>query len=485
MVPAVGRAGPARLTAGFEQFGRLDLWDHQQVHGDLRPMSSAELISLAEQIKLTGRGGAAFPFARKVRAVIDSAMRQEKPIVVVVNATEGEPAAWKDKVLLTRAPHLILDGASLVARALRAEEIVIGIADDGIGQQSIAAALAERRMPVETRIVTVPHRFISGEGGALVRGINGEAHIPPGRKVRSSDNGVGGLPTLLSNAETFAQLAIAARLGPWEYNNVGIPEEPGTVLLTVGGSATAPAVVECPTGTPLADILTMCGAPTGPGVLVGGYHGKWISAEAAMAVTVSRKGFAAVGGTLGAGMIIPIGETTCPLGEVAQVTQYLAGESAGQCGPCRLGLPDLARAVTLVAMGGSGSESARAAAGVVKGRGACSHPDGTARFAMSALEVFASDVEAHANGEGCGKQVRGILPLPYHTDQGARKLAVDWARCDGHGLCAAVVPELIRLDANGYPAFPQTPLPPWLEPGARKAVNMCPALALRLTEAAK
>ena len=120
---------------------------------------------------------------------------------------------------------------------------------------------------------------------------------------------------------------------------------------------------------------------------------------------------------------------------------------------------------------------------MVKGRGACSHPDGTSRFALSALEVFAQDVEAHANGEGCGKQVRGILPLPYTAEQGARKLALDWSRCDGHGLCSAVAPEIIRLDANGFPAFPQTPLPPWLENGARKAVNVCPALALRLTDA--
>jgi NADH:ubiquinone oxidoreductase subunit F (NADH-binding)/ferredoxin len=484
-VPPVATIGTPRITAGFDDYGRLDLLAHQEVHGGFSALTGGELIGLADRIQLRGRGGAGFPFGTKVRAVLESCRDRGLPPVVVVNATEGEPASWKDKAILTRGPHLILDGAALVAAALDVEEIVIGIADDGVGQESLAAALGERRMPVPTRIVAVPHRFISGEGGALVRGINGEAHIPPGQKIRASDSGVNGLPTLLSNAETYAQLAIAARIGPWEYGAIGLPDEPGTVMLTVGGSATAPAVVECPTGTPLIDILEMCGAKPGPGVLVGGFHGKWITAEAAQMVQVSRKGFSSVGGTLGAGIILPIGNDTCPLGEVAQVTQYLAGESAGQCGPCRLGLPDLAHALSVVAVGGSGVASARAAAGAVKGRGACSHPDGTARFAMSALEVFAEDVEAHANGEGCGKPARGILPLPYFTAQGSRHLAVDWARCDGHGLCAAIVPELIRLDANGYPAFPQTPLPPWMEPGARKAVNMCPALALRLTDAVK
>ena len=214
-VPPVTSIGIPRITAGFDEYGRLDLVAHQEVHGGFAALSSGELIGLADRIELRGRGGAGFPFARKVRAVLDSCRRQDLPPVIVVNATEGEPPSWKDKAILTRGPHLILDGAALAAAALDAEEIVIGIADDGIGQQSIGAALAERRMPVPTRIVTVPHRFISGEGGALVRGINGEAHIPPGRKVRSSDNGVMGLPTLLSNAETFSQLAIAARRWIW------------------------------------------------------------------------------------------------------------------------------------------------------------------------------------------------------------------------------------------------------------------------------
>ncbi|MEV4756411.1 NADH-ubiquinone oxidoreductase-F iron-sulfur binding region domain-containing protein [Micromonospora sp. NPDC049559] len=483
-VPPVACFGQPRLTAGFDEFGRLDLRAHEEVHGPVGPLSPASLMRLVEGIELKGKGGAAFPFARKLRAVLESAEKRDLPPVVVVNATEGEPASWKDKVLLTRAPHLILDGAALAAYALDAEEIVIGVADDGVGEGSLAAALAERRMPVPTGIVTVPHRFISGEGGALVRGINGEAHIPPGRKQRASDAGVSGLPTLLSNAETYAQLAVAARLGPYEYATVGTAEEPGTVLLTVTGAAKRPAVVECPAGTPLREVLELCEVPDGPGVLVGGYHGKWISAAAAAKAEVSRKGLTAAGGTLGAGIIIPLGADTCPLGEVAQVVQYLAGESAGQCGPCRLGLPDLARSVDLIVAGSAAVEVVRSAANVVRGRGACSHPDGTARFAISALEVFADDVAAHSTRDGCGRRVAGVMGLPASATTTPARLAVDWSRCDGHGLCAHLVPEFIRLDGNGFPAFPPTPVPTWLESGARKAVQMCPALALRLTETA-
>ncbi|RKR87529.1 NADH:ubiquinone oxidoreductase subunit F (NADH-binding) [Micromonospora pisi] len=480
-VPPVATFGPARLTAGFSEFGRLDLLAHEEVHGEVDWLSIDGLIKLTEGMQLKGKGGAGFPFARKVQAVLDSARRQALAPVVVVNATEGEPASWKDKVLLTRAPHLILDGAAMVAYALDADEIVIGVADDGIGEASLAAALAERQMPVPTGIVTVPHRFISGEGGALVKGINGEAHIPPGVKKRASDSGVAGMPTLLSNAETYAQIAIGARLGPYEYAAVGTEDEPGTVMLTVTGAAKRPAVVECPAGTPLADILRLCEVPDGPGVLTGGYHGRWISAESAAKVLISRKGFAAVNGTLGAGIMIPLGEDTCPLGEVAQVVQYLAGESAGQCGPCRLGLPDLARSVDLIVAGTTAADTVRAAAGEVRGRGACSHPDGTARFATSALEVFAEDLAAHATRDGCGRRVKGVLGLPTSPETVSSRLSVDWSRCDGHGLCAHVVPEFIRLDGNGFPAFPPTPVPTWLEAGARKAVRMCPALALRLT----
>jgi ferredoxin len=97
---------------------------------------------------------------------------------------------------------------------------------------------------------------------------------------------------------------------------------------------------------------------------------------------------------------------------------------------------------------------------------------------LSALAVFADDLAAHLSRGGCGRPVREYLPLPPAT--GEAQLAIDWTRCRGHGLCAHIVPELVQLDAHGFPVMLDTPVPPWLERGARQAVEMCPALALRL-----
>lgn len=482
-VTAVGWIGPARLTAGLDAFDRLDLWAQSELYGDLDLLSYGHLVRLADQIRLLGRGGAGFPFARKLDAVAESARRRDRPIVVVVNATEGEPAAWKDKMLLNRVPHLVIDGAALAAAALGAREIVFGVADDGVAGASLLDALRERRhLPAPARVVTVPHRFISGESGALVRGINGEAHIPPGQKIRASDSGVDGDPSLVSNAETYAQLAVAAAIGPAEYSQVGTADEPGTVLLTVSGSAHRPSIIETPTGVPLKEALRICGASPGQGVLTGGYHGRWITAEAAGQAEISRRGLAEVGGALGAGIIVPLPDDTCALGEVSRVMHYLAAESAGQCGPCRLGMPEMARLVNSVLDGTGSPDAVHAVAGAMRGRGACSHPDGASRFALSALETFAEDVNAHLYHNGCGRPVRCVLPVPEGPDGGTGRLEVDWSRCDGHGLCAHILPEMVRLDGNGFPAFPGAPVPTWLEPQARRAVDMCPALALRLTE---
>lgn len=480
--PDVRCIGEPRLTAGLGVHPRLGLAAHRSVHGAPPRLPAGALVAMAESVDLRGRGGAAFPVARKLRAVARGDGRRAP--VVVVNAMEGEPASAKDATLLARAPHLVLDGALLAAEALGAGEVVVGVAADGPGRESVTAAVAERGLGGYARVAVLPGRFVAGESGALVRGIAGEPPIPPPRKVLPSTSGVDGRPTLTSNAETYAQLATVAELGSGTYRAVGTAREPGTVLLTVGGRQ--PCVVETPTGVPLTTVLAECGAAAGrTAVLVGGYHGKWLTPQNAAAVTVARESLAEVGGVLGAGVILPLDAETCPLGEVARVASYLALESSGQCGPCRFGLPDVARKLVALADGAGGDaelDGLRRMAAGVRGRGACAHPDGTSRFVLSALDVFADDVTEHLVRGTCGRDVRGALPVP--SAPADLHLQVDWSRCQGHGLCAALAPELIHLDANGYPVLTSAAIPPWLHKPAHQAVEMCPTLALRPTTGA-
>ncbi|MEU9865815.1 NADH-ubiquinone oxidoreductase-F iron-sulfur binding region domain-containing protein [Streptomyces sp. NPDC047971] len=496
-VPEVRVVGLPQLTQGFDLVERLGLEMHLKVHGPLDPMSGERLAQLADEISLHGRGGAGFPFGRKLRAVGKAAIRRGIRPVVVVNGSEGEPACRKDTVLLNRAPHLILDGALLAAEALGARTLIVAVTRNST-EISIRSALAERGLSdrrgqaLRARVVRTPERMVSGEASAVIRAIGGGPALPPGRRERAAESGVGGAPTLLSNAETFAQLAVAARIGSRRYGHTGLEAEPGTVMLTISGAVARPMVVEVPTGVPLRYVLQLAGAPPLPqGVLTGGYHGNWIDSMAVDNAVVSRASLSAVGGSLGAGAILPIGPETCPIGESLRVANWLAAETAGQCGPCRLGLPAAAGGLSDVLNGGGPAalEALREVTQAVKGRGACKHPDGSARFFASTLSAFTDDLAAHVLGSGCGRPTVGVLPLPAAGYQDAEesipsgeKLAVDWTLCQGHGLCADIVPELIRLGPDGYPALADASVPMHLRGRAQRAVRRCPALALRIEQ---
>ncbi|MGH3311974.1 MAG: NADH-ubiquinone oxidoreductase-F iron-sulfur binding region domain-containing protein [Streptomyces sp.] len=504
-MPALASYGQPRLLAGLGTgagwTGRLDRVRHLTVHGSLPDLRAEELVGLAENIDLRGRGGAGFPFARKLRAVIESAFRrQEARTAIVVNGSEGEPSCLKDTALLLYSPHLVLDGALLAARALGADEVTVAVTRADVERSVLDAAAERGPANPRVRVVRHPQRFVSGESTALVNGLNQLPVLPSGRSIRSSESGVAGLPTLLSNTETFAQFAVSARLGALEYRAVGLPTEPGTVLLTVAGER----VVETPTGAPLAYLLGLCGLDPGQGVLVGGYHGKWLDKDAAWTARVSRESLTALGSAFGAGAVLPLPEETCPVGELVRVARWMAKESAGQCGPCVLGLPALADALARAADGGGEAalETVRARSAAVTKRGACSHPDGTARLVVSALETFPEEFAEHARGRGCGRPVLGRLAVPGEVtgtgggrgiragragdtavrEQKKERLIVNWTLCQGHGLCAGLVPDVIQLDSDGFPATASAEVPAYQRKQAQRAVRRCPALALRIEE---
>jgi NADH:ubiquinone oxidoreductase subunit F (NADH-binding) len=171
-------------------------------------------------------------------------------------------------------------------------------------------------------------------------------------------------------------------------------------------------VYELAFGTRLDDLLEAAGGPTESlrALLVGGYFGTWVDADVAHALRLAREDLRGVGAALGSGVIIALGQSSCGLHESARVIDYLAGQSVRQCGPCTHGLRAIADSTGALASGtaeaGEHERLLRWAA-EVRGRGACHHPDGAARFVVSALNVFAPEIESHRRG-GCTSAPAGF-----------------------------------------------------------------------------
>ncbi len=367
--------------------------------GPLPTLDAAALASLAEASGLTGRGGAGFPTAIKLRAVAEAGRRP----VVVGNAMEGEPLSQKDAALLGHSPELVLDGLTLVGRALRARRTILAL-----GPEIAAGDLmgrAGRRRGLE--VLRLQGGFVAGQETALVNQIDGRPALPRDPRVRVTQRGVDGRPTLVSNAETLAQLALAARFGPEWFRSVGTPEDPGTSLFTISGAVLHPGVVEAARGSTVAEVICRARPGDVAAVLVGGYHGAWVPAGA-LDTRLTRADLAPYGASVGAGVLHVLDRTTCPLHLAASVTTYLAGESAAQCGPCLNGLPKMADALRKLARGsthpGLPAEVERLR-GLVVGRGACAHPDGTSRLVASTMSVFSDHVAAHQRGWCPSRQV--------------------------------------------------------------------------------
>ena len=392
---------------------------HVARHGRLPALrgESAALISAVEASGLRGRGGAGFPTHIKLRAVAAG-----RSPVVVANGVEGEPASHKDSLLMRVNPHLVLDGAVAAAAAVGARDIMVAVGRGATSAHaSLARAIAERTAAgagERIEILTVPDRFVAGEETALVQWLNGGPAKPTFVPPRPSERGVRGRPTLVQNVETLAGIALIARNGADWFRELGSEREPGSMLVTLGGAVGRPGITELESGSPLRGALERCdGFDTEAGaLLVGGYFGTWVPFAAALDAPLSDAGLRPLGAALGARSIALLPHSSCGVNETARLVAYLAGESAGQCGPCLFGLRATADALASIAACDAGCaralERLRRLAPQVAGRGACAHPDGATRLVASALAVFADEIRHHLAGHCTARSSAPVLPIP-------------------------------------------------------------------------
>ncbi len=375
-----------------------------------RPTRDAleQLTDALVRADVHGRGGAGFPTATKLRAV---AAQRGRPIVVV-NAAEGEPLSQKDRYLLISRADSVLDGARAAADALGADEIVVGVDElmpveaDAIRRAASARRDLNRR-GLSTIVQAVPSGYVTGQETALISALDGGPGKPMLTPPYPFERGLRGRPTLVSNTETYSHIGRVAR-GSYD----------GSRLVTVAGAVNQPGLIEITSDTTMTALLQSAGglAETVHGVLLGGYAGTWAKIADLFPLQLDDRILRERQLTLGAGIVFLLGDSACPVAEVARVAGWMSAQSAGQCGPCVHGLSAIATALRELTTDGDQSATygqIHRWSAQVQNRGACAHPDGVARFVTTALSVFATEFDDHARHGACERcAVSAALPTP-------------------------------------------------------------------------
>jgi NADH-quinone oxidoreductase subunit F len=355
---------------------------------------------------LTGLGGAHFPLAKKVASL----MEVPGPRAVVCNAAEDEPGSRKDRTLLSRNPHLVLEGVLIAAAVLDAADIVMYVSESAMeATQAVLTAIEEATtapaapQAKRLRVVAAGTHYVAGEATAAVDAINGGPGKPTGQPPYPTERGIGGLPTLVANCETLANLPRLIRAA-WTGD-----APIWTRLATVTGDITAPGVYEVnPATDTFADLFDRAGQVTGSGRLKafqpGGPSSRFLGAGSA-GVLVDDDAIRAAGSQPGCFAVRVIADGTCIVEICQEITGFFSREQCGQCPPCRMKTQNYHRTIQTIASR-KGKWELLDKLSIVDEFVSdmphrCSLINMPAPPVVSARDLFPDDFAAHIDGRAC------------------------------------------------------------------------------------
>lgn len=301
-------------------------------------MSPEAIVAAVDRAGLRGRGGAGFPLADKMRSVRTAAALAGEAYVVA-NAYDADPASPLSRTLFERQPDLVLDGIALAARVVGASASFLYLHPEAQEARAAAEAALSRRTDERPPAIALgPGGFMGGEETALLAVLDGKRAMARQRPPWPAEQGVRLRPTLVSSAETLANLALIARDGPEPFRVAGTAGSRGTKLVSVTGAVVSPGVYEVSFGTTLGEIVQTAGGVTTAlkAVHVGGPTGGILSATRTD-VRLGYEELVAAGTHLGSAQVRAIPEGTCIVNEAAKLFAYLSTENCAICVPCRIG----------------------------------------------------------------------------------------------------------------------------------------------------
>jgi NADH-quinone oxidoreductase subunit F len=387
----------------------------------LKKSSPAEIIETLREAGLQGRGGAAF-LAGVKWSFMPEKPDPARPHYLVCNADESEPGSFKDRLLLERAPHLLLEGIVIAAFAMRAETTFLYLRGEyGEAARVLSRAIDEARdagmlgrKVLGTRfshdvvLVRGAGAYICGEETGLLESLEGKKGQPRKKPPYPAAYGAFGMPTTVNNVETFCHVPHILEKGADFFRSFGTPESPGTTIFGVSGHVVRPGLYELPLGTPLDEIVFehAGGVPEGrkvKGVIPGGVSMPILPAGQ-LDVPMAHESLRERQTSLGTGGIIVMDDTTCMVRTACVITHFFRDESCGQCTQCREGTGWLHRIVQRVERGAGAMEDLailKDVCGKMEGQTICAFADAAAWPVQGLLRHFNQDFQSHISEKCC------------------------------------------------------------------------------------
>jgi NADH-quinone oxidoreductase subunit F len=410
---------PAVVLAGALEEPLRDLASYRAVGGyaqleRARAMTPQEVTEQLIQSNLRGRGGAFFPTGRKA-SFIPTPDKIGKQIYLTVNADESEPGTFKDREIMLRVPHRLLEGCLIAAHAIQSKDVFIYIRGEYTTEYDVlSAALAEARsagLLGDVRLVI--HRgagaYICGEETALLESLEGKRGQPRSKPPFPAISGLYASPTLINNVETITNVPKVLELGPEEYAQIGAPpDSTGTRVFCLSGNVVNPGAYEAPHGITTRHLIEDIGGGIANGrqlkaVMIGGSSFPVMTPNE-LDTKLDANSLGQVGLFIGSGVVTAIDDRTCIVQFALRVAQFYMHESCGKCTPCRVGTRWLVQILRSIEDGTATESDLEVLLDVcdrIIGKCLCVLGDSAAMPVASCVTKFRDEFREHLEHGGC------------------------------------------------------------------------------------